>query len=384
MTKRIAILGSTGSIGVSTLDVVANNPDKFSVTALAEGHDPVKLFKQIKQFKPKIVSVRDEEAVKKLKSLGTVDCKIVCGIDGACEVAGFPDADLVVSAIVGAIGLRPTMTAIEAGKNVALANKETLVAAGPIVIQRVKEKNVKLIPIDSEHSALFQSLIGHNHSEVRRLILTASGGPFREFTLDQLKNVTVEMALKHPNWTMGNKITIDSATMMNKGLEVIEARWLFDMPIEKIEAVIHPQSIIHSMVEYFDGAVLAQMAVTDMRGPIAYALAYPERVKSGIEYLDLSKVGKLTFFKPDLEKFVCLRLAFQAAKADGSAPCVLNAANEIAVAAFLDKKIAFLDIPMIVEKVLNKHQTKDLESLDEVFELDKWARTVAAELVLPK
>lgn len=379
--KQLSILGSTGSIGVSTLDVVARNRDKYSVVALAEGHDPVKLFEQIKQFNPKIVSVRDEEAVKKLKSLGHVDCKIVCGIEGASEVASIKEVDLVVSAIVGAIGLKPTLAAIEAGKNVALANKETLVAAGPLVMKRVKEKGVKLIPIDSEHSALFQSLAGHNHGDVRKLILTASGGPFREFTKEQLKSVTLEMALKHPNWSMGAKITIDSATMMNKGLEVIEAKWLFDMPVEKIEAVIHPQSVVHSMVEYIDGAVVAQMAVPDMRGPIAYAIAYPERVESGIERLDLSKFEKLTFFKPDLDKFECLKLAFEAAKVGWSMPCVMNAANEVAVAAFLNKKIKFLDISKIVESVMNQHKVKELNNLEDVFELDKWARSKAEEKI---
>ncbi len=380
LDKALSILGSTGSIGISTLDVVARNPDKFTVVALAEGHDPAKLFEQIKKFHPKLVSVRDEEAKKKLLGLGKVDCKVVCGIEGACEVATHPDANLVVSAIVGAVGLRPTYKAIEAGKNVALANKETLVAAGPVVMKKVAEKGVKLIPIDSEHSALFQSLIGHNHGDVRRLILTASGGPFRDYTAEQLKDVTLEQALKHPNWSMGAKITIDSATMMNKGLEVIEARWLFDIPAEKIEAVIHPQSVIHSMVEYIDGAVVAQLAVPDMRGPIAYALAYPERVPSGTEFLDLAKVGTLTFKKPDLEKFRCLKLAYDAAKEGGSMPCVLNAANEVAVAAFLDKKIKFLDIPRIVETVMARHDRVEFSSLEDVFAADKWARSEAVKL----
>ncbi len=376
--KKLSILGSTGSIGVSTLDVVARNPEKFSVIGLAEGHDPVKLFEQVKKFRPKIVSLRDEDAVKKFKSLGSVDCKIVCGIEGACEVASYSDANLVVSAMVGSVGLKPTLAAIDAGKNVALANKETLVAAGPLVMKRVKEKGVKLIPIDSEHSAVFQSLIGHNHSEVRKLILTASGGPFREWTKDRLATATVEDALNHPNWSMGAKITIDSASMMNKGLEVIEARWLFDIPVDKIDVVIHPQSVIHSMVEYIDGAVMAQMAVPDMRGPIAYALAYPERVESGSEFLDLAKIGKLTFFKPDPQKFECLQLAIEAAKQGGSLPCVMNAANEVAVAAFLNKKIKFLDIPRIVSKVMSNHKRIDLSSLEDVLAADKWARAEAS------
>ena len=379
--KTLSILGSTGSIGISTLDVAARHPEKFSVVGLAEGHDPVKLFEQVKQFKPKIVSVRDKEAVDKLKSLGKIDCKVVCGIEGACEVAAESSADLVVSAIVGAAGLKPTWMAIEAGKNIALANKETLVAAGPLVMKRVKEKGVKLIPIDSEHSALFQSLIGHNHNDVRRLILTASGGPFRDYTAEQLKSVTLEQALKHPNWSMGAKITIDSATMMNKGLEVIEARWLFDIQADRIEALIHPQSVIHSMVEYADGAVVAQMAVPDMRGPIAYALSYPERVESGTQFLDLAKVEKLTFSKPDLEKFRCFKLAYDAIKTGGSMPCVLNAANEVAVAAFLDKKIKFLDIPRIVEDVMSRHNKVEFSSLEDVFAADKWARSETSKFI---
>jgi 1-deoxy-D-xylulose-5-phosphate reductoisomerase len=378
--KKLAILGSTGSIGISTLDVVARNPDKFQVVALAEGHDPARLFEQIKQFRPRLVSVRDKDASEKLKGLGKIDCKVVFGIEGACEVAAHPDAGLTVSAIVGAVGLRPTYSAIEAGKNVALANKETLVAAGPLVMRRVRERGVRLIPIDSEHSALFQSLTGHNHGEVRRLILTASGGPFRDYTAGQLKRVTLEQALKHPNWNMGAKITIDSATMMNKGLEVIEARWLFDIPAEKIDAVIHPQSIVHSMVEYIDGAVVAQLAVPDMRGPIAYALAYPERVESGAEFLDLTKLEKLTFSRPDLEKFRCLKLAYDAAREGGSVPCVLNAANEAAVAAFLARKIKFLDIPRIVEDVISRHNKVEFTSLEDVLAADRWARSEAEML----
>lgn len=379
--KKLAILGSTGSIGVSTLDVVAQNPDLFQVIGLAEGHDPEKLFQQIKKFGPKIVSVRDKESADKLKKLGSIDCKIVYGIEGTCEVATYPDANLVVSAIVGSIGLRPTMAAVEAGKDVALANKETLVAAGAVFTKKVAQKGIKLIPIDSEHSALFQSLIGHNHADVRRLILTASGGPFRDFTLEQLKNVTLAQALKHPNWSMGAKITVDSATMMNKGLEVIEARWLFDMPVEKIDVVIHPQSVIHSMVEYIDGAVLAQMAVPDMRGPIAFALAYPRRVKSGIDFLDLAKFGRLDFFKPDLVKFRCLKLAYDAIAAGGGMSCVLNAANEVAVAAFLKEKIKFLDIVTIVEKAMAGQKGSTINSLEDVLELDKTTRIFTGGLV---
>jgi len=375
--KRISILGSTGSIGKSTIDVVLRNPEKFEVVALAEGHDVGLLYEQIKSCRPKLVSVRDEISVEKLKALGKIDCKVVYGIEGACEVASCADADLVVSAMVGAIGLKPTCEAIKAGKNVALANKETLVAAGPVVTSLAKKYNVKMIPIDSEHSALFQSIVGHNKGEISRLILTASGGPFRGFDSSRLEKVTLQDALKHPNWSMGAKITIDSASMMNKGLEVIEARWLFDVPVSKIDVVIHPQSVIHSMVEYIDGAVVAQLANPDMRGPIAYALAYPERVPSGIEPLDLAKISKLTFEAPDRETFRCLKLAFEAAEVAESMPCVLNAANEVAVAAFLENKIGFLDIPRVVEKVMNAHRVEHLETLEQVFTLDAWARREA-------
>ncbi len=375
--KRISILGSTGSIGKSTIDVVLRNPEKFEVVALAEGHDVGLLYEQIKSCRPKLVSVRDEISVEKLKALGKIDCKVVYGIEGACEVASCADADLVVSAMVGAIGLKPTCEAIKAGKNVALANKETLVAAGPVVTSLAKKHNVKMIPIDSEHSALFQSIVGHNKGEISRLILTASGGPFRGFDSSRLEKVTLQDALKHPNWSMGAKITIDSASMMNKGLEVIEARWLFDVPVSKIDVVIHPQSVIHSMVEYIDGAVVAQLANPDMRGPIAYALAYPERVPSGIEPLDLAKISKLTFEAPDRETFRCLKLAFEAAEVAESMPCVLNAANEVAVAAFLENKIGFLDIPRVVEKVMNAHRVEHLETLEQVFTLDAWARREA-------
>jgi len=379
--KNLSILGSTGSIGKSTLDVVERNPDKFRVVGLAEGHDPKTLCDQIKKFKPLIVSVRDKEAVNELKKMGPVDCKIVAGIEGACEVASLKEADMTVSAIVGAIGLRPTMAAIEAGHNVALANKETLVAAGSVVMKRVAEKKVHLIPIDSEHSALFQSLLGHSHSDVKKLILTASGGSFRDYTPAQMKDVTVEKALKHPNWNMGAKITIDSATMMNKGLEVIEARWLFNMPVEKIHALIHPQSVVHSMVEYVDGAIVAQMAVPDMRGPISYAISYPERVKGGAEFLDLTKIGNLTFFEPDLAKYPCLKLALDVAKEGGSIPCVMNAANEVAVEAFLNRKIAFLDIAKVVERAISKHKKIVLSSLEEVLACDKEGRILAREQI---
>lgn len=376
--KRISILGSTGSIGTQVLDVVAMHPDKFSVVGLAEGHDPQKLIEQIRRFRPKVVSVRDEAAAKVLKGMA---CEVRWGLDGASQVASLPEADLVVSAIVGSAGLKPTWAAIEAGKDVALANKETLVAAGSLVTRRVQERGVKLIPIDSEHSALFQSLIGHNHNDVRRLILTASGGPFRNRSVKELEGVTRDEALRHPNWAMGPKITIDSATMMNKGLEVIEARWLFDMPLSKIEVVIHPQSIIHSMVEYVDGAVIAQMANPDMRIPIAYALGFPERLTDGAEFVDFTNLPPLTFEAPDTRKFRLLALAYDAARAGGSMPTVLNAANEVAVEAFLKGRIKFLDIARVVEETINSHDQRPLNDINDVFEWDMWAREQAGNKI---
>lgn len=380
MKKKIAVLGSTGSIGKSVLDVVARHPDKFEVVGLAEGHDIKTLFDQVKKFRPKVVSVRDLSSAKELKGLG-VDCDVLHGIDGVSSVATTDSVELVVSAIVGSIGLKPTYEAICAGKNIALANKETLVAAGELVMNAVKKNKVSLIPIDSEHSAVFQSLVGHNRGDVRRIILTASGGPFKDWPGDRLQGVTISDALKHPRWSMGAKITVDSATLMNKGLEVIEAHWLFSMPPEKIDVVVHPESVIHSMVEYVDGAVMAQMAVPDMRSPIAYALSYPDRIESGVEFLDLTSVKKLTFEKPDTNKFRCLALARSALESGGSMPAVMNAANEIAVGAFLDEKIRFLDIPRIVESTMQRHDRRSFSKLEDVFDTDRWARDVANQIV---
>lgn len=380
--KSLSILGSTGSIGLSTLDVVRRHPDRFSITALAEGHDVELLSQQIAEFKPSLVSVRDEASRERLKGLlGAHKPQILCGLDGAAEVAAVDDANMVVSAIVGAAGLVPTVRAIEAGKDIALANKETLVVAGQLVSDLVKKHGVKLLPVDSEHSAIFQSLVGHRTEDVDRIILTASGGPFRKTPAEELKNVAPEQALKHPQWSMGAKITIDSATLMNKGLEVIEAHWLFDMPAEKIGIVVHPQSIIHSMVEYLDGCVIAQLGVPDMRAPIAYALSYPERCETGVNKLDLAKVATLTFEEPDMERFPALRLAFDALKAAQTYPAVLNAANEIAVAAFLDKKIAFTNIADTVDKTMQKHEAWTPLTLEEYLKADKWARETAKQLI---
>lgn len=381
--KKIAILGSTGSIGESTLDVVRRHPQKFAIVALAAGKRVDLLEKQILEFQPQLASVADEKLALELqtKLRGKVKTEILFGEEGSVAVAKIISADIVVSAIVGAAGLKPTLAAIEAGKNIALANKETLVVAGKLVMNAVKKHGVTLLPVDSEHSAIFQSLVGQRHEDIDHIILTASGGPFRKKTLDELKKVTVADALKHPNWNMGSKITIDSASMMNKGLEVIEARWLFDLPAEKIKVLIHPQSIVHSMVAYRDGSVISQLGLPDMRTPIAYALTYPERIESGVQVPNFAELKELSFEKPDLTKFRCLQLAYDALQTGGSAPCVLNAANEICVSAFLQEKIHFLDISRIIEQVLAKHQVQDFSNLDQVLACDAWVRKATEELI---
>ncbi len=380
--KSLSILGSTGSIGLSTLDVVRQHPEKFSISGLAAGKDVVTLAEQIKEFKPTAVSVMDADAAVKLRALlGDYKPDIFYGIDGTIAVATIEETNMVVSAIVGAAGLIPTVSAIKAGKHIALANKETLVVAGALVSDLVQKHKVQLLPVDSEHSAIFQSLQGHRREDVVRIILTASGGPFRNTSAEELKLVELEQALKHPQWTMGAKITIDSATMMNKGLEVIEAHWLFSMPAEKISVVVHPQSIIHSMVEYIDGCVMAQLGAPDMRAPIAYALSWPERCESGIQRLDLTKIGTLTFEEPDMERFPALRLAFEALKAGRTCPAVLNAANEIAVAAFLEKKIRFTEIAETVDKTMQAHAPYTPVELDDYLQADRWARDTAKKLI---
>ncbi|MBZ4219608.1 MAG: 1-deoxy-D-xylulose-5-phosphate reductoisomerase [Chlorobium sp.] len=381
--RSLSILGSTGSIGLSTLDVVRQHPEKFSISGLAAGKDVITLAEQIREFQPAAVSVMDADAAKKLhKLLGDSKTDILYGIEGATAVATVEEADMVVSAIVGAAGLIPTVSAIKAGKHIALANKETLVVAGELVSDLVQKHKVQLLPVDSEHSAIFQSLQGHRTEDVVRIILTASGGPFRNTSAEELKHVGLQQALKHPQWTMGAKITIDSATMMNKGLEVIEAHWLFSMPADKISIVVHPQSIIHSMVEYIDGCVMAQLGTPDMRAPIAYALAWPERCESGIPKLDLAKIGTLTFEEPDMERFPALRLAFDALKAGRTYPAVLNAANEIAVAAFLDQKIRFVEIAETVDKTMQAHEAYTPVELDDYLQADQWARDTAKKLIV--
>lgn len=378
--KKISVLGSTGSIGVSTLELVAQFPQCYEVVALAAGRRLELLARQVEQFRPQVVSVANAEDVPLLRRLlPNFHGEITAGTEGAVACATHSDAAIVVSAIVGAAGLVPTLAAIRAGKDIALANKETLVTAGALMMDAVRDAGVQLLPVDSEHSAIFQALTGHRRQDVRKLILTASGGPFRDFTPQQLQHVTLEQALAHPNWSMGDKITIDSATMMNKGLEVIEAHWLFKVDAAQIDVHVHPQSIVHSMVEYVDGSVIAQLGVPDMKTPIAYALAWPERLPLPLPPLDLCAAGDLTFSRPDVARFPCLQLAYDALDAGGSAPVVLNAVNEVAVDYFLRKKIHFLDIATTIRQVLQRHQVAAIHSIDEVLEYDRLARIRAHE-----
>jgi 1-deoxy-D-xylulose-5-phosphate reductoisomerase len=378
--KNIAILGSTGSIGRSTLDVIAQNRERFRVVALAAGSNIDLFEQQIKTFSPSLVAVADKDAASALRKR-VKGVEILSGDEGINRIAAHDEADFVISAIVGSAGLIPTITAIKAGKTVGIANKEALVMAGDIVMREAKKNRVKILPVDSEHSAVAQCIEGHNHSEIRRIILTASGGPFVNKTKKDLQHVKAKDALKHPNWNMGRKITIDSATLMNKGLEVIEACWLFDMPSEKIDVLVHPQSIIHSLVEFKDRSCMAQMSMPDMRGPISYALSYPERLSEPIPGLELEKVGALTFTKPDHDMFPCLLYAYEAIKTGGTVPAVLNAANETAVNAFLDDMIGFNDIPFVIKKTVESHAANQSPGLDDILEADRWAREKAGHYV---
>ena len=369
--KNISILGSTGSIGTQTLDIVSKNND-LKVVALAAYGSIELLEKQIREFKPELVCVYDERKAKQLcQNISDMSIKVVSGMDGLMEVASIDSADIVVTAIVGMIGIRPTMAAIKAGKDIALANKETLVTAGHIIIPAAKEYNVKILPVDSEHSAIFQCLNGESQREIDKILLTASGGPFRGKTKDELKNVTVEAALKHPNWAMGRKITIDSATMVNKGLEVIEAKWLFGVDFSQIQVVVQPQSLIHSMIQFKDGAVMAQLGTPDMRLPIQYAIYYPERRYLDGQRVDFSKIGQITFEDPDMETFKGLKYAYEAGKCGGSMPTVFNAANERAVAMFLDRKIKFLDIYEIIEESMKNVKLVKEPSIEEILDVEK-------------
>lgn len=354
--KKIAILGSTGSIGTQTLDIVRNNKE-LEVTALAAGSNTELMERQIREFKPKIAAMWSEKACKELRlRIADTGVKVLSGMEGLLEIAVFEEAEVLVTAIVGMIGIRPTIAAIEKGKTIALANKETLVTAGHIIMPLAEKNHVDILPVDSEHSAIFQSMNGENKKRVNKILLTASGGPFRGKTKEQLAKVKVEDALKHPNWAMGKKITIDSATMVNKGLEVMEAKWLFDIPLSGIEVVVHPQSIIHSMVEYVDGAVMAQLGTPDMKLPIAYALFYPDRRPLPGKKVNFFDLQQMTFEKPDMDTFTGLKLAFDAAGRGGSMPAVYNAANEKAVSLFLEGKIGFMQIPELIEACMSKHR----------------------------
>ena len=369
--KKIAILGSTGSIGTQTLEIVRENTD-LEVTALAAGNNITLLEQQIREFKPRIVAVWSKEKADILQDrVKDLQVKVLSGMDGLKEVAVEKDAEILVTAIVGMIGILPTIEAIKAKKNIALANKETLVTAGHIIMPLAKEYGVSILPVDSEHSAIFQSLQGGQRNALHKILLTASGGPFRGKKRNELVNIQVEDALKHPNWEMGRKITIDSSTLINKGLEVIEAKWLFDVSIDQIEVVVHPQSIIHSMVEYEDGAVLAQLGTPDMKLPIQYALYYPERRFLKGERLDFKKLSQLTFEKPDMETFYGLKLAYEAGRVGGSLPTVFNAANEKAVALFLERKIGYLQIPQIVQECMEQHQVITNPTIEEVLSIEQ-------------
>jgi len=381
--KQLAVLGSTGSIGVTTLDLVARFPERFAAVGLAAGRNVERLAEQVRRFRPRLVATGDADAAAALRAaVPDFDGQILAGLEGIEQVATADGVELVISALVGALGLRPTLRAIEAGKDVALANKEVLVVAGELVQAAAQRAGVNVFPLDSEHNAIYQALHGHRRGDVRRIVLTASGGPFLRAPREELRAVTPAQALKHPTWKMGSKITIDSSTLMNKGLEVIEAHWLFGLPPEQIDVVIHPQSIVHSMVEYIDGSVLAQLGIPDMAIPISYILAHPERLPlDHLPSLDLVQAGRLEFFAPDVERFPCLALAYRALRSRGTAPAVLNAANEVLVDAFLRARIGYLDIPRVTCQVLDLHGVVEHPSLDDLLRADAWAREAANECI---
>ena len=369
--KNIAILGSTGSIGTQTLDVARKNED-LRVVAVSAGKSVEKLEEQIREFHPILAAVWDEKAARDLKTrIADTDTKVVSGMEGLLELASMPESDILVTAIVGMIGIRPTMEGIRAGKDIALANKETLVTAGHLIMPMAKEYGVSILPVDSEHSAIFQAIHGEENEEIHKLLITASGGPFRGRTTEELRNVTVADTLKHPNWVMGRKITVDSATLVNKGLEVMEAKWLFDMDLDHIQVVVQPQSIIHSMVEFKDGAIMAQLGTPDMRLPIQYALYYPHRRYLDGDRLDFTKLREITFEVPDMETFRGLPMAIQASREGGSMPTVFNAANELAVKKFLEEKIGFLDIYEIIAQSMERHKKIEHPDLDEILSVEQ-------------
>jgi 1-deoxy-D-xylulose-5-phosphate reductoisomerase len=379
--QQLTIIGSTGSIGTQTLDVVRRNPDRYRAAFLTTNSNITLLAEQIREFQPDAVVVRNETSAAQLRSQFGGQVIVHTGDDALCEIASHERTDTLVSALVGFAGLRPTIAAIRARKKIALANKETLVVAGQLINRLLAEHNTSLIPVDSEHSAIFQCLVGEAPESVEQLILTASGGPFRELPASEFGAITVERALAHPNWSMGPKITIDSATLMNKGLEVIEARWLFNVEPEKIEVLVHPQSIVHSMVQFIDGSVKAQLGLPDMRLPIQYALAYPERIVNNFQRMDLVSLGSLSFAAPDTGRFPCLRLAFEALRRMGTAPAVLNAANEVAVAAFLEHRVSFQEIPVLIERALTNADIIDDPTLENILEADKRTRAAVRSYV---
>lgn len=380
--KRIVILGSTGSIGTSTLDIVSKFPDEFQVIGLTAGTNDAKLEEQLRAFKPEAVALSDQAAADRLRArCQDVQVEVFGGQEGVTHVAGLSTGELVISAIVGAAGLMPTLAALRAGKPVALANKEPMVMAGRLMQEEARKRGVPILPVDSEHSAIFQSLQGHRKEDVRRLILTASGGPLWEMTAEEMREVKPERALQHPNWKMGAKITIDSATLMNKGLEVVEARWLFELPASQIDVLVHRESIIHSLVEYTDGSVLAQLGLPDMRTPISYAMNYPGRMPLDLPSLDLAAIGKLTFQRPDYDRFPCLGLGYEALRVGGTMPATLNAANEIAVAAYLREQIAFHDIAEVIRGTMDAHSPREVDSIDDALDTDRWAREKAGLLI---
>jgi 1-deoxy-D-xylulose-5-phosphate reductoisomerase len=380
--KRLAILGSTGSVGVNTLEIVGRFREEFEVLALAAGTNLPLLREQIKAFKPRLVSVRDEGHARALKSEGV---EVAYGEEGLMQAATFPGVDLVVSAVVGSIGIRPLLAAIEAGTDVALANKESMVTAGEIIVKKAHEKGTAILPIDSEHSAIFQALGSKMGGEgIKRIILTASGGPFYNMPAEAFKKVTPREALAHPIWRMGPKISVDSATLMNKGLEVIEAHWFFQVPPERIEVMIHPQGVVHSLVEYVDSSIIAQLSIPDMRIPIAYALSYPQRLAMDLPVLNLRELNHLTFDPPDVEKFPSLKLAYEALETGGTLPAVLNAANEVAVEAFLQGRIGFDRIPAVVASTMHGHKPTPLRELNDVLEADQWAKEKALAFIQQK
>ncbi|MBP2654916.1 MAG: 1-deoxy-D-xylulose 5-phosphate reductoisomerase [Firmicutes bacterium] len=381
MLKRLAVLGSTGSIGTQTLKVVAEHPEKFKITALAAYHNDKLLENQLEIFQPDIAVLVENEAAERLKKRYRGRTKILSGEEGLLAVATHNATDIVLTAMVGFAGLKPTIAAIEAGKNIALANKETLVAAGEIVTKLAKEKGVAILPVDSEHSAIWQCLAGQHRNDLSKIILTASGGPFRGYSTEELSRVTVESCLRHPTWSMGKKITVDSATLANKGLEVIEAKWLFDVTYDQIDVVVHPQSIIHSMIELNDGAVLAQLGLPDMRVPIQYALSYPGRILTENNRIDFSRIGTLTFVPPDTNVFSALDLAFAAGRSGGTMPCVFNAANEVAVYAFLAGNISFVEITTVIQHIMYNHKTVANPTINEIFDADEWARHFARKVI---